>query len=466
MYGYYAKKFISLAKDISSRVRPHSFSRVLCAHSTAVRPSQAFSNVVGSDYVVRSPFPDIEVPTENLYSLITKNFSKYGSKIALVNGLSRREYSYMELNELTCRFSSGLQRIGFRRGDTLGIVAPNSPEYAVTFLGTLAAGGVISTCNHTYTADELAYQFQNSGTKIIVTIPDILSTVQEASSKANIEKIIVLDDSYPTSSNDNLVSFQSLVSDSGSLFNPVQTEPDEVIVLPYSSGTTGLAKGVMLTNSSVGSNILQLIDPEIFQLKEDYDCLIGILPFFHIYGMVVTLFSSLYAGTKLITLPKFEPESFLSTIEKYRVNIAHLVPPLIVFLAKHPLVDRYDVSSITQIMSGAAPLGGDIVVAASERVKCKCIRQGYGLTETSPVTHIVPRSLSSEIPSSIGHCIRSVKTKIVNPDNGEVLPPNKEGEVCIYGPNVMKGYLNNPEATRGCISKDGWFASGDIGELS
>lgn len=423
-----------------------------------------FDNLIGSDYVVRSPFPDIQLPTQDIYSLITEKFSKHGTKTALIDGVSGREYSYNELNESICKFSSGLRRLDFNQGDVLGIVAPNCPEYSVLYLGTLATGGVVTTCNPTYTADELAYQFVNSDTKIIATVSAILPTIQEAAAKAKVSKIIVLDSTDPQDSTGNLLSYNSLVTDSGSLFNPVQTAPDDVMVLPYSSGTTGLSKGVMLTNLSVGSNVLQIIDKDLFTLAEDDARLIGVLPFFHIYGMVVALLSSLYAGTRLVTLPKFEPELFLSTIEKYKINIAHVVPPLVVFLAKHPIVDNYDITSINDLMTGAAPLGGDVVKATSMRTNCKLIRQGYGLTETSPVTHIMPRSLGMEIPASIGCCVRNVKVQVVDPETGKALPPNKDGEVWIKGPNVMKGYLNNPEATRDCMTEDGWFKSGDLGE--
>ena len=433
-------------------------------HSTANRP-RACSHIIGSDYVVSSPHPDIKLPTEDIYTLITKEFPNYGSKIGLVDGISGREYSYNEIAETTSKFSCGLQnRLGFEKGDVLSIVAPNSPEYAVLYLGTLAAGGVVSTCNPTYTADELAYQFKNSSTKIIATIPAILPTIQEAAEKSGVEKIIVLDESKQNSSTGNLISYSSLVADSGSLIDPVRTESDDVVVLPYSSGTTGLPKGVMLTNRNVGSNVLQIVHPELMSFKEDDSKLIGVLPFFHVYGMVVILLSSLYAGTKLVTLPKFEPETFLSVIEKYQIDFTHVVPPLVIFLAKHPLVEKFNVTSIREMITGAAPLGGDILKAASERTKCKLIRQGYGLTEASSVTHMMSRSLGTDNPASIGTSIRSVKVKIVDPDSGMALPPNKEGEVGLSGPNIMKGYLNNPAATRDCITDDGWFKSGDIGQ--
>lgn len=472
MYASLASRVSSLSRGanrwwlgVGRQAPPTSLLHSTASRLTASNGERA-AEVIGSDFVVRSPLPDIKLPTQDIYTMITENFPKHGTKIALIDGTSGREYSYNELNESICKFSSGLRRLGFARGNVLGIVAPNCPEYAVVYLGTLATGGVVTTCNPTYTADELAYQFRNSNTKIVATVSAILPTIQEAASKVGIDKIIVLD--APASSirgdgSGQLVSYGALVADSGSLFDPVRTDPDDVMVLPYSSGTTGFPKGVMLTNSSVAANILQMIHKELFVLDEDNARLVGVLPFFHIYGMAVVLLSSLYAGTQIVTLPKFEPESFLSTIEKHRINIAHVVPPLVVFLAKHPLVEKYDITSIQDLMTGAAPLGGDIVKATSARTKCKLIRQGYGLTETSPVTHMMPRSLGMEAPSSVGHCIRNVRVKVVDAESGRGLGPQEEGELWIQGPNVMKGYLNNTEATENCLTQDGWFKSGDLG---
>ena len=419
---------------------------------------------ISSDYIIRSPLPDIELPKEGIYKMISRNFPKFGSTIGMVDGMSGREYSYNELDESSYRLSSSLQRLGFSRGDVMCIVMPNCPEYVILYLGIFAAGGVLSTCNHNYTVDELAYQFKNSKAKVVITISSLLSKVQMAAAKADVKTIIVVDDNQTQESCGNLVSYQSLVKNSYPLLDPIPTDLHDVAILPYSSGTTGPPKGVMLTNFNVCSNLRQLTHPELFNLPEEpSSCLMGVVPFFHIYGIVVVLLSSLYGGTRVVSLPKFEPDSFLSAIEKYRVNIAHIVPPTVIFLAKHPLVSNYDLSSLDQLMTGAAPLGGDMVCLAVERTKCKLIRQHYGQTEASPVTHMMPRSLGTQYPSSIGHPIRSMKVKVVHPETKKSLPPNTEGEIWNNGPNVMKGYLSNTAATQSCIVDDGWIMTGDIG---
>ena len=455
-----------MLRAASSLFTPHPSLSTRAHLHTSLPRSLDVSGIIGPDNVVRSPLPDIDLPKEDLYTSVYKDFAKYGSKVALVGGETGREYTYNEIDELTSKFSSSLRRHGFQKGDVLAIVSPNLPEYAPLVFGTLAAGGTVCTCNPTYSIDELSYQFKNSGSKIVATVPEILHTVREAAERAGIDRVIVVDTSEPAPhrSGDGLLSYLDMVNDSGSRFSPVKMSPEDVAVLPYSSGTTGLPKGVMLTNLNLASNIAQMQHPEVFDLRREGTCLSGVLPFFHIYGMVVILYSSLQCGAKTVTMSKFEPEMFLSCIEKHKISLGFLVPPLVLFLAKHPLVDNYNLSSLDEIFSGAAPLGGEVVKAAHERIGCRLIRQGYGLSETSPVTHVMPEHFHMSKPDSVGHPVRSMLAKIVNPETGESLPVGEEGELWLSGPNVMKGYLNLPDATRDSITSDGWFKTGDIGK--
>ena len=448
--------------------RPSVIQRCLSSSTSLPSSTSAIRAPISQDNVVSSPFEaEAKYPELNLYSHVFRDFSKYGPRVAIVDGVTGREYTFNEVDENTSKFSSALNRMGFSRGSVLSLCSPNVPEYCSVFFGALASGGTVSTVNPTYTAEELAYQFQNSATDMIATVPAILPTVQEAAEKAGVERIIVIGSKGESGARDSkLISYHHLLEDTGSLFNPVSVDAKEdTAVLPYSSGTSGLPKGVVLTHFNVTANILQLEHPEVLYLYKEGTTVLGVLPFFHIYGMVAVLFSSLYAGSKVVSLPKFEPELFLNAISKYKTDIVNIVPPLILFLAKHPMVNDYDLSCIRQIMSGAAPLGGDIVEAARARLNCDVIRQGYGLTETSPVTHVVPLSCSKEKPQSIGTPLKSIDVKVVDPETSETLSAGEDGEVWIRGPNVMKGYLNLPDATRSCITSDGWFRSGDIGHF-
>ena len=451
------------------RIRPviqwFQASRRQFFHSPFCSSAPIISAPISPTNVVTSPFETVSYPEVNLYSHVFKEVLKHGSKVAIIDGLSGREYTFNEVHEGTSKFSSALNRMGFSQGNVLSICAPNIPEYCTMFFGAIASGGIVSTVNPTYTANELAYQFENSGSDIIATIPSLLPTVLEAAERAGVKKTIVAGtEGERDIQGSGLIAYSQMLEDSGSLFNPASVNAKEdIAVLPYSSGTSGLAKGVMLTHHNIISNTLQLDHPELLNYHEEGTSVLGVLPFFHIYGMVTVLFSSLYAGSKIVSLPKFEPESFLNAISKYKTDIVNIVPPLILFLAKHPLVDEYDLSCIRQITSGAAPLGGDLVESARARLHCDVIRQGYGLTETSPVTHLVPNSLSKSKPKSIGVPVRSMEVKIVDLETQTALGAGGEGEVWMRGPNIMKGYLNLPDATESCLTNDGWFRSGDIG---
>ena len=380
----------------------------------------------------------------------------------MVDGLSERECSFAEMRDSTAKLSSGLRRMGLQKGDIIALCSPNSIDYPNMFLATLAGGGIVSTCNPGFTAGELNYQFKNSRAKYVATIPALMSTVNQAIKNTGVEKIIIMGSEDQKSFSD-FISFQTLLKDSGSLFEvePVNCKED-IAVLPYSSGTTGLPKGVMLTHNNIVANCCQLNHPGVLGLSNG-ETILSILPFYHIYGMVVVLLESLFKGAKQIVLPKFEPTSFLSAIQNHRVESASLVPPLILFLSKHEDVTKYDLSSLQSIMSGAAPLGSKVVLNACSRTGVSIIRQAYGLTETSPVTHIKPLGMGMEKPQSIGLPLPNELCRVVSVDTGEPLGPNQEGEVVIFGPNVMKGYLGKPEETAKCIDAEGWFHTGDIG---
>jgi acyl-CoA synthetase (AMP-forming)/AMP-acid ligase II len=218
----------------------------------------------------------------------------------------------------------------------------------------------------------------------------------------------------------------------------------------------------MLTHYNLVANIAQCEEGNVGRLRiQESDVLIGILPFFHIYGMVVIMNYALSTGATVVTMPRFDMEQFLQTIQNYRITYAHLVPPLILALAKHPLVDKYDLSSLRVIFSGAAPLGADVQKACAARLGC-AISQGYGLTETSPVTHLLPER-PVEKPGSIGPAIPNTEVKIVDVATGKELGANEHGELLIRGPQVMQGYLHNPQATANTIDREGWLHTGDIG---
>jgi acyl-CoA synthetase (AMP-forming)/AMP-acid ligase II len=402
--------------------------------------------------VFRSPYDDVSIPNVSLPEFILEAARGWGDKPALIDGPSGRTLTYAQLAGGIERVAAGLAERGFGKGDVFAIHSPNLPEYALAFHGIARSGGTITTVNPLYTVDELAFQFNDSAARYLLTIPQFLEQAKEAAARSKIEEIFVLGEAEGATPFASLLGSQSPAPD-------LDLDPKEdVLVLPYSSGTTGLPKGVMLTHSNLVSNVLQ---SEVPHDTADNDVVVGVLPFFHIYGMTVIMNIALHRGATVVTMPRFDLGDFLKIMQEHSVTRAYLVPPIILALAKHPVVDNFDLSKLEVIMSGAAPLGSDLAGAASERLGC-LVMQGYGLTETSPVTHMIPDEPGKDRPGSIGFPLPNTECKLVDPGPGTEVGANQTGELWIRGPQVMKGYLNNPEATAATLDDDGWLHTGDM----
>jgi acyl-CoA synthetase (AMP-forming)/AMP-acid ligase II len=399
---------------------------------------------------IRSPHPDVAIPEAPLTPYVLQRAQDLGDKPALIDGPSGRTLSYAQLEGAVRSFAGGLRARGFEKGDTLAIFLPNVPEYAVAFHGTALAGGTVTTINPVYTPGEIEHQLRDAGAKLLVTYPQAIESALEGARRTGVEEVFVLGEA------EGATPVAELLGEP--LGEQVAVEPQDTVALPYSSGTTGLPKGVMLSHRNLVVNMEQAQAP--LRVAED-DVLIGVLPFFHIYGMTVIMNLGLRVGTTIVTMPRFDLEQFLGTIQDRRVTRAYVVPPIALALAKHPLVDRYDLASLDLIFCGAAPLGAELEVACAERVGCR-VRQGYGMTETSPVTHGVPNEDGAERPGTIGPALPSTECRVVDPETGEDVPEGERGELWIRGPQVMKGYLNNDEATRETIDDDGWLHTGDV----
>ena len=403
--------------------------------------------------IIRSPHADIAIPNLPLVEYLFKDVGKWAGRMAMIDGPTGRSYSFGQLHGAIRACAAGLHARGIRKGDVIGIVSPNLPEYAIAFLAPTVIGALASTVNPLATADEIATQFRDSKARLIVTIPLFAEKCLEAAAKSGVEEVYVFGEAPGTT------PFMSLIRPELPVPSVEIDVANDLVVLPYSSGTSGIPKGVMLTHRNLVGNLEQTIRSG--QVLIEGDVVLGLLPFFHIFGMVVIMMGAIVQGAPVVTLPKFELPVFLETIQKYRVTVASVVPPILLALAKHPLVANYDLSSMRFFGSGAAPLGEDLASAAAQRLKVK-VRQGYGLTETSPVTHFHPIDGERLSYGSVGPLIANTEARIVNVDTGEDVDVGERGEIWLRGPQIMKGYFNQPQATALCMTPDGWFKTGDI----
>jgi acyl-CoA synthetase (AMP-forming)/AMP-acid ligase II len=425
-------------------VKPVDASVNLHSPHPAARAAAALGGYVGG-MIFRSPLGDVTVPEVTLPAFVLEHAEARGDRPALIDGPTGRTLTYAGLARAVRSVAAGLAARGFGAGDVLALCAPNTPEYAVAFHAVAALGGVVTTINPAYTAQEMGGQLRDSGARLVVAAPPF----DERAREAGAEDVLVLGEP----------SFDELIGAEATAPMPSRGRPDDVVALPYSSGTTGLPKGVMLTHRNVVANLCQT--REVQPLADD-DTVIGVLPFFHIYGMTVIMNQALRRGATVVTMPRFQLEGFLDLVERHRVTKAHLVPPIVLALAQHPLVEGRDVSSLRWINSGAAPLSAELADACAARLGCTVV-QGYGLTETSPVTHAVPTERAENRPGSIGPPIPGTECKVVDVASGRELGPGEDGEVWIRGPQVMRGYLGDEESTADTLDDDGWLHTGDIG---
>ena len=407
--------------------------------------------------VIKSRLPDVSIPDIPLTPYIFENAAGRLDKAALVDGPSGRSYDFGTLQMLIQRFAGGLVANGFQPGEVLMILAPNVPEYAIALHGTLVCGGTVTTVNPTYTARELRHQIEDSGAVWLFTIPPFLPLAREAMApSSSIGRIIVLGETEPA---DDLLDAFALVGGEPYEGHAPVDVADTVAVLPYSSGTTGNPKGVMLTHRNLVANLVQ--GGSVVAADSD-DVVIAVLPYFHLYGLQILINFNVRVGATTVSLPRFDLEEFCKVTQDHGVTRAYLVPPIVLALAKHPIVDRYDLSKLKSVVSGAAPLSTELANELTDRLGVEVL-QGYGMTETSPATHVALEG--SGKPGSVGGVVPTSECRIVDVSTGEDVEQGSSGEIWVRGPHIMKGYLNNPEATAETIDDDRWLHTGDIGYM-
>ncbi|CAG8456964.1 14348_t:CDS:10 [Cetraspora pellucida] len=408
--------------------------------------------------ILKSKYPDIEIPCDvGIYQFVMSNPNQISDdKAVFIDAITHKKIAFGNLKSETRRFAAGLQdHLGFKRGDVLCVYSPNQIDYATVVFGCLAAGGKVSPANCSYTAEELTYQLLDSGATVIIAHPDTISKAIEASINAKIPQsnIFVFGDHEVN----GIQPYTSLLGIHEA--EPVCFTPEEIktttAFLCYSSGTTGRSKGVETTHYNVVANLMQTCAFEGDNVHSSL-CYLGVLPFYHMYALSVNLHFTLLLGATTIVIQKFDIKTFFKAIQDYKVDIAPVVPPILLLMVKNPTD-----CNLKYVMCAAAPLSKSLS-DDFDRIYRIPIKQLYGLTETSPITHIGP--LEKLVNGSVGVLLPNIQAKIIS-ENGHELGFDQPGELYLRGPMVMKGYLNNQEATDNCIDKDGWFRTGDIAKV-
>lgn len=402
--------------------------------------------------IFSSPHPAVTIPEISLTDFVLQRAAEFGEKPALIDGQTGRTITYAQLVPTIQRLAAGFARHGLNKGDVLAIYCPNLPEYALTFHAVAMLGGVVTMVPTLFTDSEVKTQLNDSGAKFLVTVPELINKARKAAAAANIEKIFVIGEA------EGAIPLDSLLANNSEIPADRISSPEDLVALPYSSGTTGFPKGVMLTHRNLVAMLCQLQANDALTEKDTMVC---IVPMYHLYGLHVVVNLALRQGATVVTLPRYDLRQFLQVLEKYGVTVAPLVPPLVLALSRAPEVEQYDLSKLRLIHCGAASLADKVAQACCTRLGCQ-IKYGYGLTEVSPLSH-ASLSLDRGKPGSVGYCLPNTECKIVDLLTNAELGPNEEGEIWIRGPQVMKGYLGNPQSTAEMIDDEGWLRSGDIG---
>ncbi len=413
---------------------------------------------------------------------LERSATKFPDRDALI--FQGYRMTFRELKEMVDRFASCLASFGIKKGDAVAILLPNLIPCAVASFAALKLGAITVMNNPLYTDRELEYQFNNSGSKVLITLDLLGNRMIDLRPKTGIKEIIYtsIGDYLPFPKNllfplvgkkkklaadvktaDNVYKWKDCIAGHDAAPPKVEIGFDDVAMYQYTGGTTGVSKGVMLTHSNLSKQVQQ-IRAWFPTFKEGEEILLGALPFFHVFGLTTAMNLGVFFAWTDILVPKPQPQPLLEAIAKFKPTFAPLVPTMYIGMLNHPDVKKTDMTSIKGCFSGSAPLPVEII-HTFEGATGAIIVEGFGLTETTPVTHINPFGDGVRKVGSIGVPIPDTECKIVDLEEGTTeVPVGESGELIIKGPQVMKGYLGMPEETANTI-RDGWCYTGDIATM-
>ncbi|CAB3247052.1 unnamed protein product [Arctia plantaginis] len=430
-------------------------------------------SVVHQDnFLVKSTIPDIVVPQMRFLDRLWVDSGSFQNHIALECAETKKTYTYAQLQKYSSVFATSLlKKLGLKPGDVLAVMIPNCPEFPVVAFGSIQAGVVLTTVNPIYKEFELAHQISITEPKAIVTIQECYDTVKTTLKNCKKDiKIILIDN--PANPVPNGAIRYSEIAESGEadydLLDKIEKKPDEVACIPFSSGTTGLPKGVEITYGNLLASLEIMHQKEVcypvLTHGDVQDVVPSFLPFFHIYGLVVNLLGHFAQGCKMITMSKFSASLYLDTLKNSRASLLYIVPPVAILLGKHPDVNKEHFRNVRHICCGAAPLSASDVEAIQQKSKHDIeFNQGFGATETTSLGTTTFKGTKNIDYSACGVPMASMTLKFADPITGGPVPIGQQGEIYIKGPTIMKGYHKNPAASADCLTEDGYFKTGDLG---
>ncbi|KAL5594517.1 hypothetical protein BROUX41_001443 [Berkeleyomyces rouxiae] len=407
----------------------------------------------------KSPYPDVEIPETDLWSYFfdRPDNRQPADRKLFIDTQTNRSHTFSDCHKLSVSLGKALRSTyNLPRGSRIGFFAPNNVDTPIATWAVLWAGYVACPANPQYTVNELVHQLTDANIQAVVTVKPLLPTVTAAAQKAGIalDRIILMGDDK-----DDKVKHWSDLKSVDVVTRDVAKHEDLAFIV-YSSGTTGLPKGVVLTHRNIIANLLQHSIFDWYLLHPTRDSTLSILPFYHIFGLVVVMFGASFSGIPIYIISRFDLELSCQLIQKHRISVLFVAPPIILGLTKSPIVSKYDLTSLRWITSGAAPLTRELAEGLWNRLKVGT-KQGYGLSETSPVIATQMPDEWGKFVGSVGRLAPNVEAKIVD-ENGKELPNGSAGEFLVKGPNVFSGYLNRPELHKETFSEDGYFKTGDI----
>ncbi|XP_053608423.1 probable 4-coumarate--CoA ligase 1 [Plodia interpunctella] len=468
--GNFARQLLNIAPKKSAKKT--KLNRVFSQTTQPCILSRHFATQTVPDLdtkkCMNSPWGEIQVGNETLTDFIFEDFELWADKPAVTCGVSDRGYEYGMLRMMIERCANALLGpVRLSPGERIGLILPNIPEFAALIYGAMRAGLVVTFANPLYTADEVKRQFSDCNVKAIATIEMFMPVAKEVGASLPDYKGTIWVGGEDDSTQ-GIFGLRSLLMGDHKADLPT-VNADDVCLIPYSSGTTGMPKGVMLTHKNLVSNIKQVQVPKIMKYggeKGKCDVVLTVPPFFHIYGFNGILNYNLRLGFHLVSMPRFTSEDYLKCLVKYQPDTLFVVPSLLAFLATHPLVKKEHLQSVSTIMVGAAPTTDSMLEKFLLKVdKTKeeiTLLQGYGMTESSPVTLMTPYVYPFSKVGSVGQLVCSTQGRVLSLSGGDMLGPHKSGELLLRGPQVMKGYWKNEAATKETIDSEGWLHTGDV----